>query len=246
MGHHLDVLEARPGTRAATPTGRVLVVEDDRSLRRVLTELLGRDGHEVVTCGRGSEVAAAVADHDPDLVLLDLGLPDVSGLDLLRDLAAARPVLVLSGRDGEADRVLALDLGAQDYVVKPFGNLELLARVRARLRASAPAGAATGPARVGDGDLAVDAGSREVRLQGVPVPLTAKEFDLLHALASAPRRVRTRHELLVAAWGPDADAHDEGAVTEHVHRLRQKVGAERIATVRGVGYRFDPVPQRTS
>ena len=214
--------------------GRVLVVDDDASVRRVLAEILGREGHEVQVCARGSELLDAVASFDPDVVLLDLGLPDVGGMDLLGRLAGRVAVIVLSGRDSEADRVLALDRGADDYMVKPFGNLELLARVRARLRS-----AGGDDDELVAGDLQVDRRTREARLDGRPLDLTAKEFDLLHELARLPGRVRSRRELHHAVWGDDGG---EESVTEHVHRLRRKIGDTRIATVRGVGYRLGAAP----
>ncbi len=233
-------------TTASGEADRVLVVEDDPSVQRVLTELLRRDGFE--TCGvrTGGEAPAAIADFSPDLVILDLGLPDMSGFDVLRDLRVHHefPLVVLSGRADETDRVLALELGADDYVVKPFLNRELVARVRVRLRrppaSTRPRAGAGGPSVAVDGDLVVDHDAREVTLEGSAVELTAKEFDLLVHFSGSPRQVFTRGQLLAAVWRSSGDWQTEATVTEHVHRLRQKVGRERIVTVRGVGYRFDP------
>jgi len=220
--------------------GSVLVVEDDAAIRDALSELLRRAGFEVRACADGVSVLPTVAATDPDVVLLDLGLPDVNGFELLRALrgVSSVTVIVLSGYASESDRVLALELGADDYVVKPFLARELIARIRAhRRRATERTGA-------GDvvvvGDLRVDLAARELTVAGVPVALTAREFDLLVHLASAPRRVFTREQLLVAVWGSSPDWQQEATVTEHVHRLRQKLGADRIATVRGVGYRLEP------
>jgi two-component system phosphate regulon response regulator PhoB len=219
---------------------RVLVVDDDHSVRRVLTELFRRDGLEVRGAQTGAEALASLADFTPDVVVLDLGLPDVNGFDLLRSIRDRHevPVVVLSGRADESDRVLALELGADDYVVKPFLNRELVARVRVRLRR--PPAPATPREGLGDTGLHVDPVSREVLLDGVVVGLTAREFDLLHHLVSSPRQVFSRAQLLDSVWSSSPEWQTENTVTEHVHRLRQKVGGERIVTVRGVGYRFEP------
>ncbi|WP_436793016.1 response regulator transcription factor [Actinospongicola halichondriae] len=224
---------------------RVLVVEDDPSVRRLLVELLNRDGFGVDAVGSGGEVSAAMHSFRPDLVVLDLGLPDMGGIDVLRELRSTvdLPIIVLSGRTDEADRVLALEVGADDYVVKPFLNGEFVARVRARLRRTA---VTAGPPVIGDGDLQVDLSAREVRLAGEAVSLTAKEFDLLGHLVSSPRQVFSRAQLLESVWQSSSEWQGESTVTEHIHRLRQKLGDDRIATVRGVGYRFDPARDAVS
>ena len=221
---------------------RVLVVEDDPAVLRVLGELFRRDGLESIGVRTGAEAEPAIASFEPDVVILDLGLPDVNGFDLLRTVREQHgiPIIVLSGRADESDRVLALELGADDYVVKPFLNRELVARVRVRLRRP-PALADPAPARRGDRGLTVDPVSREVLLDGAVVSLTAKEFDLLEFLVSSPRQVFNRSQLLDAVWRSSPEWQTENTVTEHIHRLRQKVGGDRIVTVRGVGYRFDPV-----
>ncbi len=231
----------------------VLLVEDEVGIRRVLTELLVRDGFRVADCSHGAEVPDHFVDDAPDLVILDLGLPDMSGFDVLARLREHTdvPVIVLSGWSDEGDRVRAFDAGADDYVVKPFLAREIVARVRARLRRPAARDAAPdedtpgddgapGAMSVGDDSLRIDARTRDVVLDGVHLTLTAKEFDLLHHLASAPRQVFSREQLLDAVWQSTGEWQADATVTEHVHRLRQKVGAERIATVRGVGYRFEP------
>lgn len=222
----------------------VLVVEDDRAVRRVVEELLTRDGFVVTVLATGLEVIPALRSADAGVVLLDLGLPDVNGFDLLREIRAAFdvPVIVLSGRADEADRVLALELGADDYVVKPFLNRELVARVRARLRRAVAVPAQSGARATGDDGLHLDPLSREVVREGELVALTAKEFDLLEFLMASPRQVFSRSQLLDAVWNSSGEWQTENTVTEHIHRLRQKVGSERIATVRGVGYRFEPAP----
>lgn len=221
---------------------RVLVVEDDPSMQRALTELLRRDGFAVHGVRTGGEAPDAVEQFVPDLVILDLGLPDMSGFDVLRALRATHqiPLVVLSGRADETDRVLALELGADDYVVKPFLNRELVARVRVRLRRPpANVDQAVSAAVTADG-LVVDTGAREVTLDGAGIELTAKEFDLLAYLVQSPRQVFSRGQLLGAVWQSSAEWQTEATITEHVHRLRQKLGADRIVTIRGVGYRFDP------
>lgn len=225
--------EARP---------RALVVEDDADLLRIVNELLTRDGIDVMGVRTGADALDAVSTEEPDVVLLDLGLPDSNGFDLLRELRSRHhvPILVLSARADEADRVLALELGADDYVVKPFLSRELVARVRVRLRrppAHTPASEA-----LGTQGLQLDPVSREVAVDGEMVVLTAKEFDLLHFLMDSPRQVFSRAQLLDAVWQSSSEWQNQNTVTEHVHRLRQKVGSRRITTVRGVGYRFDPDP----
>lgn len=220
---------------------RILVVEDDEAMQRILTRLLERDGFTVETSGEGGEVERRLVSFRPDLVVLDLGLPDVNGFDLLRDLRGSTevPIIVLSGRSDEADRVLALETGADDYVVKPFLNREFVARVRVRLRR--PPAVERYDHIVRDRELSVDVAAREVRLGDDLLSLTAKEFDLLSHFVSAPRQVFSRAQLLEGVWRSSTDWQAESTVTEHVHRLRQKLGDERITTVRGVGYRYDPM-----
>lgn len=226
--------------RAVTSPGCVVVVEDDPSIREVLGELLRREGFTVHACAEGAPVLPTVAAVEPDIVLLDLGLPDVNGFDLLRALrdVSAVTVIVLSGLGSESDRVLALELGADDYVVKPFLTRELVARIRAHRRRAAGRDARSDELVVGD--VRIDLATREVEVAGEPAALTAREFDLLAFLADSPRRVFSRNQLLGQVWGSSGDWQGEATVTEHVHRLRQKVGADRIVTVRGVGYRFEP------
>jgi two-component system phosphate regulon response regulator PhoB len=220
---------------------RVLVVEDEAGIREVLATLLRRDGFDPHTCATGADAVPALGALSPEVVLLDLGLPDVNGFDLLRTIRSRSEatVIVLSGRASESDRVLALELGADDYVVKPFLTRELVARIRAHLRRAAPTvDRFAGPLR--EGDLQIDPRSREVTVAGQPVTLTAREFDLLLFLASSPRQVFTRDQILEQAWGSSVVWQQDATVTEHVHRVRQKIGADRIVTVRSVGYRFEP------
>jgi two-component system, OmpR family, phosphate regulon response regulator PhoB len=230
---------------------RVLVVDDDQRVRTVVCWQLEADGYAVTEAADGAAALAQIERDRPDLVVLDLSLPGVGGLDVLRrvreaerDTANPLPVIVLSGRSGETDRIIGLDLGADDYLVKPFSPGELAARVRSVLRRTRPGAAAARPA---DG-LWVDETSRDVTLDGRPVDLTAKEFDLLAFLARHPRQVFTRAQLLQHVWGSAQGWQGEATVTEHVHRLRHKLGPDGgrpiVQTVRGVGYRLEPADAR--
>ena len=215
---------------------RVLLVEDDDAIAEPLAEGLGREGLEVerVSTGEGALEAGPV-----DLVLLDLGLPDRDGLEVCRQLRARSsvPVIVITARGEELDRVLGLELGADDYVVKPFGFRELMARIRAVTRRTAgPAAAAAPTVRVGE--VEVDLRARRVAVAGSEVELTRKEFDLLALLISDPGALRTRQEILESVW----DAHWYGptkTLDVHVAALRKKLGDPGlIETVRGVGFRL--------
>jgi DNA-binding response OmpR family regulator len=213
---------------------RVMIVEDDAAIAEPLAIGLTRAGYEVERVERG---AAAVTADPVDVILLDLGLPDMDGLSvctLLRERSDA-VIIVITARSEEADRVSALDLGADDYLVKPFGFAELLARIRANVRRSLPGAAA----QLRAGPLVIDTRAREVTVAGSPVKLTAKEYDLLACLAEDPGRVYTRQQILEAAW----DAHYYGptkALDVHVASLRRKLGLPSlIQTVYGVGFRLD-------
>ncbi|MET8846060.1 response regulator transcription factor [Amycolatopsis sp. NPDC004625] len=224
---------------AMSPGRRVLVVDDDPRVRTVVTWQLEAEGFRVTEAADGRRALETIAREHLDLVILDLALPGIGGLDVLRRLrhgerAAALPVIVLSGRSGETDRIVGLDLGADDYLVKPFSPGELAARVRSVLRRAAPA------EPVAAAGLRIDHAAREVFADGREVTMTAKEFDLLAFLASHPRRVFTRAQLLDRVWASAAEWQSEATVTEHVHRLRQKLGPRLVRTVRGVGYRFEP------
>lgn len=220
----------------------LLVVDDDSRVRTVVSWQLEAEGYVVREAADGNAAWQAIVDERPDLVILDLSLPGMSGLELLRRLRDAgdrTPVVVLSGRNGEGDRILGLDLGADDYLVKPFSPGELAARVRSVLRRSGDAGGTRPPADASTG-LRIDPFTREVLLGGEPVPLTAREFDLLAFLAGHPRRVFTRGQLLEQVWASSRGWQSEATVTEHVHRLRHKLGHRYLVTVRGVGYRLEP------
>jgi len=223
--------------------GVVLLVEDDLLVRTTVSEMLAEFGFTVLEAESGARARSLIEDHRPDAIVLDLGLPDAAGLDLLAEWAKAgvAPVIVLSGRAGEFDRVVCLDLGADDYVVKPFSARELVSRINAVMRRSrrrAPA------ERLSFGPLTIDLASHEVQLDGGDVALTAKEFDLLAFLARSPRQVFNRAQLLQNVWGSSPRWQDDKTVAEHVHRVRRKLAAGgldgSIQTVRGVGYRFVP------
>ena len=230
-------------TTARPPTGSsrsLLVVDDDARVRTVVSWQLEAEGYVVREAADGRAAWQGITEHRPDLVVLDLSLPGLGGLDLLRRLREAGdplPVVVLSGRSGEGDRISGLDLGADDYLVKPFSPGELAARVRSVLRRSGGAGVPRPAPATG---LRVDPATREVELDGRPVQLTAREFDLLAFLVAQPRQVFTRAQLLDQVWSSAPGWQSEATVTEHVHRLRHKLGREHVATVRGVGYRFEP------
>jgi two-component system, OmpR family, phosphate regulon response regulator PhoB len=227
------------------PPRRVLVVDDDAGVRTAVTWALEADGFMVDQVADGLGALAAVHNDPPSLMVLDLSLPGVGGLDVLRRVradeqakgSAPLPVIVLSGRTCEADRIGGLDLGADDYLMKPFSPGELAARARSVLRRSQPVTSATA-------GVLIDHATRDVEVDGRPVELTAKEFDLLAYLAARPRRVFARAQLLRAVWGSELGWQSDATVTEHVHRLRQKIEADprhptRLRTIRGVGYRWE-------
>jgi DNA-binding response OmpR family regulator len=222
---------------------RVLVVDDEPIVRDVLSRYLGRSGFVVRTARDGQEALETFGRFEPDLVLLDLMLPKVDGLDVFSRMRAETPVpvIMLTARGGETDRLAGLELGADDYVAKPFSPREVVARVRAVLRRASER-TRTDPLRFGD--VVVDGSARTVSLGGRPVAITPREFDILHLLASNPRRVFTRLEMLEELWDFAFDG-DPSTVTVHMRRLREKVEPDpsrprHLVTVWGVGYRFDP------
>jgi DNA-binding response OmpR family regulator len=223
--------------------GLVLVVDDDPDVRASLRDVLGDNGYLVTEAATGHEAMKFFARDQPDVVLLDLGLPDVSGLDVLIEMteASSTPVIVISGRSGETDRVVGLDLGADDYIAKPFGARELVARVNAALRRRH---GRTSRGVTTFGSLVINHATRDLAVDGVAIELTPKEFDLLTFLAASPRRVYTRGQLLEQVWGSSQNWQDDNTVAEHVYRIRRKLDpSDRnrwIETVRGVGYRFAP------
>lgn len=228
--------------------GRLLVVDDDLEVRRIVIRLLEAEGYDAVEAATRSEVMAAIASARPDLILLDVMLAGDDGFDLLSAIRRTHdvPVIFLTAKVEEADRILGLRLGADDYIVKPFSGGELAARVSSVLRRSVrtPATPAA-PAVLAFGGLSIDTTSREVRLGGEVIETTMKEFDLLAFLAASPRQVFSREQLLDHVWGSSSSWQDDGTVTEHVRRIRQKLRCNSddkgwIRTVRGVGYRFEP------
>jgi DNA-binding response OmpR family regulator len=221
---------------------RILVVDDEPTVRDVVARYLERDGYAVREVDDGDDVAGAIEDFRPDLIVLDIMLPNRSGLEVLRDLGNRIPVILLTARTDETDRVLGLELGADDYVVKPFSPRELVARVRSVLRRAT---SSPGSPTLDFGELAIDLSAREVLVGGTTVALTAKEFDVLAHLASHPRQVFSRAELLKSVWDSSPEYQDPATVTVHVRRVRNKIERDPeqprwIATVWGVGYRFEP------
>ncbi|HZB23915.1 MAG TPA: response regulator transcription factor [Gaiellaceae bacterium] len=222
----------------------VLVVDDESIVRDVVVRFLRREGYRTLEAGDGDTALALVETESPDLVVLDLMLPGTDGMSVCRRIRARSelPVIMLTARAEEADRIVGLELGADDYVTKPFSPRELAARVKTVLRRASPS--APRDARLVFGDLAIDATTREVAKRSKRLTLTAKEFDLLWFLASNPRHVFSRDQLMDRVWGYDA-AVDTGTVTVHVRRLRAKIEDDpsrprRLETVWGVGYRFTP------
>jgi DNA-binding response OmpR family regulator len=222
----------------------VLVVDDEPIVRDVVVRYLERDGFETLTAPDGDEARRLIEAREPSLVVLDVMLPGTDGLSLCRWIRGRSnlPVILLTARGEEADRIVGLELGADDYVTKPFSPRELAARVRSVLRRSN--GTAQARETVAFGEIELDGDSREVRRSGSVVPLTAKEFELLWFLASHPRHVFSRDQLMARVWGYES-AVDTGTVTVHIRRLREKIEADpgrprHLQTVWGVGYRLDP------
>lgn len=221
----------------------VLVVEDDATVRDVVARYLGDAGHRVDLAGDGRSGLEAAVRDDPDVVVLDVMLPGLSGLDVCRALRERRSgaaIVMLTALGEEDDRVLGLELGADDYVTKPFSPRELVLRVGSVLRRSQPADGPLAP--LVDGDVRVDPGARRAFLGATELALTTREFDLLAFLIAHPGRAFTRAELLSLVWGWDFGDHS--TVTVHVRRLREKIEADstkprRIATIWGTGYRWD-------
>ena len=222
----------------------VLVVDDEPIVRDVVVRYLQRDGFDTLEAADGETAQKLIEGGAPELVVLDVMLPGTDGLALCRWIRSRGqlPVIMLTARGEEADRIVGLELGADDYVTKPFSPRELAVRVRTVLRRSAQAPPAA--ERLELGDLVLDARSRDVELDGRTLQLTAKEFDLLFFLASNPRHVFSRDQLMERVWGYSA-ALDTGTVTVHIQRLRSKIERdprrpEHLQTVWGVGYRFVP------
>ena len=227
---------------------RILIVDDDADTREIASRALTSKGYGVYEASDGETALELLDGRAVDLMVLDVTMPGMGGLDVLSKVRANGdlPVILLTGHGSEVDRVLGLELGADDYVVKPFSPRELEARIRTVLRRSGQQSPDEPVSETLDfGDLVLDTGSREVFLDGELVETTAREFDLLAFLAASPRRAVSREQLLRRVWRSSAEWQDPGTVTEHIRRLRQKVERDparpaRIVTVRGVGYRFEP------
>jgi len=230
----------RNGTMGAVPDqkGTIVVVDDEPNIADLVDLYLAREGFRVLKTETGEAGLQAVKDHRPRLVVLDVGLPDVDGLEVCKRLRSTSqiPVIFLTARDSEVDRVLGLELGGDDYLTKPFSPAELVARVKAVLRR-----VDGGPAAevMQAGQVAIDAGRREVRVAGEPVDFTTKEFDLLRYLAERPGLALSRQQILDGVWGYDWYG-DARTVDVHIAQVRKKLGdTVEIKTVRGVGYRLE-------
>jgi len=224
----------------------ILVVDDEPTVTEVVSLYLERAGYQVAVAADGETALAMLESEPPDLVVLDLILPDVGGLEITRWLRARGdiPIIMLTARRDEVDRILGLELGADDYVVKPFSPQELVSRVKAVLRRTYGRTVAKGEQPLEVADLHIDPQTRVVRLKEEEISLTAKEFDLLWELARHPRRVFNRDQLLDLVWGL-TEYIDPSTVTVHIHRLREKIESDpsnprHIQTVWGVGYKFEP------
>ena len=225
---------------------RILVVDDEPSIREVVSLYLKRSGFQVTTAQDGQVALDLLARQGFDLVVLDLMLPKVDGLEITRRLRATTdtPIIMLTARSEEIDRILGLELGADDYVTKPFSPQELVSRVRAVLRRVQRTDADKGERPLIYGDLCIDPQRRLVEVKGREVSLTAREFDLLWVLARHPRQVFNRDQLLDQVWGL-TEYIDGSTITVHVRRLREKIETDAsdpryIQTVWGVGYKFEP------
>ncbi len=225
---------------------RALVVEDEPALAQLLASYLERDGFEVAVAGDGARAVESARDLDPDVILLDLGLPGLDGVEVCRRVRRFSDayIVIVTARSDEVDTLIGLSVGADDYVVKPFSPREVMARIQAMLRRPRPLHDAAVPGRAAStfGDLTIDPEGRDVWLSGVPVALTRTEFDLLAALAREPRRALSRRQLIDSVWD-EAWVGDEHLVDVHVGHLRRKLGDDAAAgryirTVRGIGYRM--------
>jgi two-component system response regulator ResD len=243
------MIESREGSMSDI---NILVVEDEPSIAEVVGLYLQRAGYQIQTAPDGKAAMSMLEAHIPDLVVMDVMLPEIDGLSLTRWLRERSdvPVILLTARREEIDRIAGLEMGADDYVVKPFSPQELVSRVRAVLRRTNRASskgdqtAQQSEKPLTFGELIIDALSRTVTLESRDIVLTAKEFDLLHLLAQHPRQVFTREQLLERVWGGAAYI-DPSTVTVHIRRVREKIEKDpsnpaRLVTVWGVGYKFEP------
>lgn len=231
---------------AALDTTTILVVEDEPSIGEVVSLYLKRAGYQVMIVRDGEAALDALSRNLPDLVILDLMLPKADGFEVTRYLRSRgdTPLIMVTARREETDRIAGLEMGADDYVTKPFSPQELVSRVRAVLRRTRGSGNAATDAPVEHGDLRIDPTTRTVEIAGEARTLTAREFDLLYLLARNPRQVFSRDQLLDRVWGL-TEYIDRSTVTVHMRRLREKIERdparpEHLQTVWGVGYRFQP------
>lgn len=225
---------------------QILVIEDEPNIREIVSLYLQRAGYQVHALEDGRQAQVWLNEQLPDLIIMDLMLPELDGYQLTGQIRAHSdvPIIMLTSRREEVDRIAGLEMGADDYVVKPFSPQELVSRVRAVLRRTRPQGSEAPEAVIELGNLILDPNTRIVTIADQVCELTAREFDLLHLLTDNPRRVFSRDLLLERVWG-GSEYIDPGTVTVHIRRLREKIEAdpsqpERIITVWGVGYRFEP------
>ncbi|MDH4140122.1 MAG: response regulator transcription factor [Coriobacteriia bacterium] len=223
---------------------RVLVIDDEESMAKIVRYSLEEADFEVAVAGDAEEASKLLGDFRPDVVVLDVMLPGKSGLEFCREARASStvPIIMLSARGEEVDRILGLEFGADDYVVKPFSPRELVSRVRAHLRRAEIASSPGGASKISIGDLRIDSEAHQAYMDGAPVYLTTSEFQILSLLARHPGKVFSRHAILAALWG-ESPVGDERAVDVHVHNIREKIEPdpkepEYLLTVRGVGYRL--------
>jgi two-component system, OmpR family, KDP operon response regulator KdpE len=240
--------DAQPADRTLTTAGiprpAVVLIEDEPQIRRLLRTSLPPEGYRIFEAGSGQDGLVEVATRQPDLVIVDLGLPDIDGLEVIRRLRewTSVPIIVLSARGREADKVTALDAGADDYVSKPFGVGELLARMRAALRRAATVGQPDEPVFT-VGELSIDLVHRRISLGGTDVHLTPIEYKLLTVLVKSAGKVLTHHQMLREVWGPAASAEQNHYLRVYMAQLRRKLEAEParpryLLTEPGVGYRL--------
>lgn len=238
MGNQAAMREPSSG---GSPNGPcVLIIEDEPDIASLVADRLQSEGFTTLLAADGTSGVAAARDHKPDLVVLDLMLPGIDGIEVCRQLQAERrvPVVMLTAKDDETDVLVGLGVGADDYITKPFSPRELVARIHAVLRRSAAAADATPPARRILGDIEIDEQGRRVHRSGAVVHLTPTEFDLLWALVSVDGAVRSRTELLHDVWGY-RDGSGARTVDSHIRALRRKLGDDLIRTVHSVGYAID-------
>lgn len=222
------------------PTATILVIDDEPSIRKLVKSYLEAEGLRVITAATGPEGLQIASYQQPDLIILDIMLPGMDGLEVLQELRRESKkvyVIMLTARTEETDRVIGLRVGADDYVTKPFSPRELAARVKAALRRIQHSSAPPEGKAWNFKHFQLDAGGRQVEVYGQPVDLTTTEFDLLQALVEHRGLVLTREQLLEQVWGPDHYGENR-VVDVHIGHIRQKIGGDFIITVRGVGYRF--------